>query len=509
MRSIVLLLTLALATPALAGPRGADDPDREPRPGPVDVHGEARLRVDALRPFALDVLGTGADRSWWLSSRIRVGVDLKPTDDVTVAFELEALTGAFAGQWTSVGTSIERPFRVSRSSVEELLHVLPRKLGVRVSKPTYSVTAGVQTFGWGSGMLSNAGDGDPIFGDAMQGGVVLRVGGAATPWRPDASRGLARGLVFFGAFDFVIRDDTAFLYRGDLASSGVGGVRLVGRRGEFGVLASARFQSDRVDPYHAAERRPSLFALPIDAYARWRFLPEDGPVHLTLEGEVAAVHGRTTRTYGEETVDGARIHSFGALARVRLDVDPVRLTTQLEVGYASGDADPRDGVARAFTMNSDHNVGLILFEQVLPLLTARAVDRVADPELSGTPAAGLRHGVAQGGVSNAVYVFPTVRIRPVHTLDVRLGWVLAVAPVQPVDLYATAANGGWSKGWGSGRLYGNEIDAGLHWTLLAPSPVRVGVKLGVEGGVFLPGSAFDSLDLGVPATVRGHLAFTW
>ena len=72
----------------------------------------------------------------------------------------------------------------------------------------------------------------------------------------------------------------------------------------------------------------------------------------------------------------------------------------------------RDATSRTFSMHSDHEVGLLLFEQVIPLLTARAADRGVDPALLARPTPGARNLVNQGQVSNAVYVFPTVRYRP-------------------------------------------------------------------------------------------------
>ena len=46
---------------------------------------------------------------------------------------------------------------------------------------------------------------------------------------------------------------------------------------------------------------------------------------------------------------------------------------ELEWGYASGDADPTDGVTRRFTMDPNHNVGLVLY----PLSAFRAANAAA------------------------------------------------------------------------------------------------------------------------------------
>ncbi len=296
-----------------------------------------------------------------------------------------------------------------------------------------------------------------------------------------------------GAVTFADRSMEAISYYAIEASS-----ELASERGTVGLLVSARYQLDRPDPGHPA--RPWLFVVPVDAHARWRL--GVGPVTVQLEGELAGVFGRTTRSYGEETAGGSDVLTHAALGRVRVDVDPARLTGQLEVGYASGDADPRDKTSRAFTMNSDHNVGLLLFDHVLPLVAARSADRVADPSVSGRVAAGLRHAIPQGGVTNAVYLHPTARWRPVSTLDLRLGYLLALAPTAPVELWSTAVGGGWSAPLGDGPLYGQEVVGAAHYTVELPA--RLGLRFGVEGGVLLPGSALSTLSLGPVGLVRGR-----
>lgn len=503
-----ILVSVGLA----AEPAGAADPPSEPRGARWDLSGEARVRFDAVTPFRLDRAGTQTERHLWLSTGLRVAAGFELADGVDLNLGLEAFVGQVAGEWTGVGlAATERPFRVSRASATELQWVLPRRLNVTVSRPSGRFAAGVQGSHVGLGMLAHDGDHASPFGDARQGNVVARVGGALTPWRPNPDAGLARGVAFVLAADFVLRDDAASVILGDLAFAGTAGVRLQAPRGGFGLVVSPRYQLDREDPWHVAAARPHLFAVPIDATGSWRFGAEGSPVHVTLAGEGAVVLGRTNRPYGEETTEGAELLTLGGLLRGSVDVHPARLTITADLGYASGDSDPRDGVARTFAMHSDHNVGLLLFEELLPRLTARSADRVADPELSGLPAAGLRHGIAQGGVSNAVYLHPTLRVRPVSTLDVRVGWVLAFAAAPVVDLYETALNGGYNASWGGaeagGSLYGNEVDLAVACTI--PIPGRLALRLGAEAALLVPGDVFDGLELGTLGTVRGHLDLRW
>lgn len=509
--AVVLAAILVGLLPALAEAGGPDDPPREARWDRADLYGEARVRFDFLSEFV------GHERPWWLSSRFRVGTLLRPTDGLEIALELEAFNGQFAGPNTTLGTvGLDRPFRVSRTDLKQLQWVLPRKASLALVRPTGRFTVGLQTFEWGSGMLSNDGVGDPIFGDAMQGAVVARVGGNLAPWAARESAGAARGLVFVVAGDLVFRDDNAHLFHGDLAFQGLGAVLWKTTRSSLGLFATARYQRDREDPYHPADKRPWVFAVPVDLYGKVRLTPDESPAAFGLEGEVALISGSSTRAYGEESSNGSDIASFGALLRARFDHDVARLSVLMELGYASGDADIRDGVARTFHMNSDHEVGLLLFEHVLPLVQARSIDRAADPELSGTPSPGLRHGIPQGSVHNAVYLYPTFRWRPVATLDVRLGGLVAWSASDVVDVYESAIAGGYNQGFdgeqAESRLYGGEVLAGFRGTI--PLPAGLGLELGVEGAVFVPGAVFDGLSddgsrLSILGTVRARADFRW
>ena len=77
------------------------------------------------------------------------------------------------------------------------------------------------------------------------------------------------------------------------------------------------------------------------------------------------------------------------------------IDTLLETGWASGDGNNGDETARSFSLHSDYNVGLVLFDEVLPSLQARSVERLADASLSAVPAPGLQYAVPQGGVNNS------------------------------------------------------------------------------------------------------------
>src|SRR5581483_2423689 len=49
-----------------------------------------------------------------------------------------------------------------------------------------------------------------------------------------------------------------------------------------------------------------------------------------------------------------------------------KVVAQVEVGYASGDADPYDTSEKRFVFDPNHKVGLLLFDEVMRWQTARA-----------------------------------------------------------------------------------------------------------------------------------------
>lgn len=84
-----------------------------------------------------------------------------------------------------------------------------------------------------------------------------------------------------------------------------------------------------------------------------------------------------------------------------------QLDAVLEVGYSSGDDDLNDLDLRQRALHPDHNVGLILFEEVMRERGARAF-----AIYTNTSPEGAKGFFPNGGVINAWYAFPKVRYRP-------------------------------------------------------------------------------------------------
>jgi hypothetical protein len=483
-------LSLLLAVSARA--------ETSPSPAPQSwkVSGEARLSGFDTTRFVDDGAGHQLDPGWWATSRLIAGVRYTPAPKWELTLELEGLNGHLFGETTKLGTVVTpRPFPVARNGPNDLARVLPRKAFVAWTTPVGVLTAGAQTFTWGTGMISNDGAGDEPFGDSNLGNIVARLAFATRPLQALALPEFVKATAIFVAGDFVLRDDSASIYDGDTAFAGVLGLRATAGDSSAGFLASVRNQVDRPDPYRPGTDRAVTTVVVLDGYGRqgWAI---GGDWKLGVEAEVAGVLGHSTRPWSDATyLNGSAVSQLGGLARLRLEDTVLHSLAILEGGYASGDNDPRDAVSRTFTMHTDHNVGLILFDQVLPLLSARGVDRISDASLVAQPAPGTRFAINPGAVQNAVYGTLVLRSHPVAPLDVRVGYLFATPAADLIDAYQTGIHGGFPTSAG-GKVqwrgaYGQEVDARASWTFALPPPLEL--LAGLEGGVFFPGAAFDGV----------------
>jgi hypothetical protein len=211
------------------------------------------------------------------------------------------------------------------------------------------------------------------------------------------------------------------------------------------------------------------------------------------------------------------VRAFALVGRLQADFPDLGLLPRLEVGLATGDRNVADGTSRGFTLDPDHHVGMILFEEVLAWTSAAGADRAADPARLNVPPRGLSELPTEGSVRNAFYLFPTLRYRPSFGLDAALGALAAWAPAGLADPVESARHGAYpTNAFGAGAdawsFLGTEVDARLGWRHhLKAARLRLGG--GVQGGVFLPGNAFNAADgvtsLGTVTKARVYLDVSW
>lgn len=498
-------------------------PEPDPRGVNLGLHGEYQLRVLGATDLRLDPpirertpeaaeLGQNVRVEHWL--RLRGRFDFE--DHLSVVVEADLPRGFVAGDDTRYVTAARDPFDDPAP-----ITLYGRQLYLQANTPIGVFRAGHQTSGWGMGLVANDGDTPQMFGDYRRGDIVERLLFATKP------AGRDHPFVIAIAGDLVFEDDTADLVDGpDRAMQGV--LALAWRDDSFdlGVYGVVRHhERDRTAAFPSPAFTESLTVGVVDVAGGFHAdVPgAQGIVYGQAEG--ALVVGETdfvrTNWIGEVDPGVARnlkedvVQMGGAvkLGFVHLS-HPASDTTlpngailpppggggpawgdvvaEVELGWASGDADPGDGTSKRFVFDANHNVGLVLFDHVLAWKSARAATNAQDPRIVGRAPPGIDLLPSDGGVFGATYLNPRVIGRPERWWDLKLGVVVAQATSDVVDPYRFGALGSarnWDGGDPEARDLGVELDAGTEVRI--PVGREVVAQLGAEGGVLFPGGAFD------------------
>ena len=257
------------------------------------------------------------------------------------------------------------------------------------------------------------------------------------------------------------------------------------------ILVSVFKQEDwQVSPRHTMDLTAGVYAVHrwqnesasdvwiVDGYLDWKFMG------IFLEAEGYKIMGTSkaiapkgdilddhecdrgalldgTWEYGDESsCKAAEITGWA----IRAGYDHDIFTVKAEVGGASGDPDLLDPVYTGRQLHPDHNVGLILYKQVLPMLTSAAY--ADDPQYAPL--------FAQGGVYNSIYLFPRVIVHPIDLFDVRFGVLAAwadraggnaVLPLLDDELHDEKLTSGTWEEKGliiEDRALGVELDTAVH-----------------------------------------------
>jgi hypothetical protein len=337
-------------------------------------------------------------------------------------------------------------------------------------------------------LVANDGATEPLFGRADFGDRVLRARFAtqAAPGSPT---------VLIAAMDAVVRDDTARLRDGQLATQAVFAVlRRAPRSCTAGAYAVARHQRE-------ADPDRSSTAVVLDGTAA-------APVALagwTLTGavEVASVVGRTDRVVTYAGREGVAIASGGALGEMSARADGVPVDVLVRAAWASGDGNPDDGVSHDFTFDRDANLGMVLFDEVAAAVEARTVALVSDPARSASPPDGVELIATEGAFRRAIAVQPALRWQVGDALTAALSAMAAWSTAPIAHPYYTTRAGGVPTDLlnrpSNDRNLGQEVDVSLAWT---PAPLD-----GLSPSLRLSaGHAWLGAGLGGPGTASLGLA---
>jgi len=346
-----------------------------------------------------------------------------------------------------------------------------------------ALQAGLVRSRWGLGLVSNAGD-DPRphtaespFGQALQGDHVVRLGVSAHP----LGKGLSKPpLTTSLALDGVVDDDTARWSDGDRTYQLIAAV--LGQTDDFTL---GLYGAHRVQTHHQGGTTEVTV---LDVTGRVR-LAHESDLTVSLEGELATIRGRTSlpqTTLHEGSLDVAQL---GGLIRFAVLAGP--FLGVLEVGAASGDDHPFDDEQRAFAMDRDHRVGLLLFREAMLAGSAVTVANVADEDYRARPPRGSDRLATHGAVRGAIYANPRVSFALTPDLHLYGGFLYAQSDGEYVDAFWSSLSGGAPRGLRNGRPasdLGWEVDLGIAWRVVTGG---LQWRLRVEGGWLVPGAVFD------------------
>jgi hypothetical protein len=466
------------------------------------AHGEYQLRFQGQSTLALQppigqprtsTLGQNEYLYHWL----RIGARFDIFGTVAVVLQIDVPRGMIVGQTTEDVQAARDSF-----SQAQWYGVYPRYLYVEVNSPVGVFRVGQQGAQWGMGLVANDGDQVSLFGDHRRGALVERVLYATTPL------GKGTPLVLALGGDLVFQDETADLLGGDRALQVFGVVAYRTKSAEIGVYGVGRHQTrsgQAVDQYTPFGE--SLTVGVVDVAGRFDVPVPGSDAFAYGEVEAAAIFGSTSYVRGAygANVDPTAprsdelIRTYGGAAT--LGVVKVagsgqdrfgQVMGEVELGYASGDADPSDGVTKRFTFDENHHVGLVLFDQVLRWKTARSATLAQDPSIVARAQPGLEFLPSNGGVFGAQYINPRFVVRPRPWLDLKGGAVIAQTTADFVDPYQFGALGN-ARNYDGGDPHAHDLGVELDAGVAARFKVdRVAVvQTGFEGGVLFPGHAFD------------------
>lgn len=447
------------------------------------VRGEYRLRFHAMSDIPLtplpEVFPGALAQNFWATQWFRIRGELGLRPHLKVIGQIDLFDGVLLGETTQGVAPAERP----RDDYSAFPGVDPRWLYLEWLTPVGLVRAGLTGSHWGLGILANDGDHEPVFGDYEYGDRVIRLGFGTKPFGRDSDFTVAL------AGDVVFDDVLADLRDDDLAFHGVFAAFWKKDEREIGLYTVYRSQRSPVmDGSRDLGIEDELDVFVGDVHARWDTRDPAGGL-LFAAVEAAFITGRTTatRTILREEFD-VRQQLFAAqLGRKTDHTDVV-----IELGYASGDSNTEDDTQRRGVFDPDHEVGLLLFPEVLAWMSARSAALASAEELFGRPSPGSDLLPTNGGVSGAIYLFPHAIWRMSRFFESRFGAVWALASSDVVDPYRQRAESrtvNYRGGDARNRDLGLELDYSLR--VHGEMQRGIGLEAGIEAAVFFPGHAFD------------------
>lgn len=446
------------------------------QPVAVETAGEERIIASLLPDVPVDAEGTGTDQGFLLDNRLRATLDLR-AQGWSLGTEWDLFTGPVLGDPWGLPVEIDERHREDTNPLDaESFRARRAALEGRIGP--VAVAAGLMTSHWGLGMVANGGAQDPTFGRTDFGDRVLRLRLATRPLGKEVPWTVA----LMG--DRVVADDTARLLDGQVAWQGVlatlyGTPEGPGRGGLYGVYR------DQTEP-SGDRTRVGM----VDLYGEGELALGAG---LSLSGglEAAAITGFTGRSRTVNAVDGLQVRSAGLTGYLGLDALDDRLGLKVRAGWASGDGDPDDDTTHDFSFDRDHDVGMVLFDEVIAAINAQSYALLSDLEHTGAPPDGVEALVDEGAFKRAAFAQPVLELRPRSWLTLRAGATLAWSTAPVAHPYYTYRAGGTPTNQLDQPTEGNALGTELDWALSVRSSEQgeravLRPSLTLQGGHLLP-----------------------
>lgn len=454
-----------------------------------------QFTFDHVSDFDIDAEKTNRPIENWGEHRIRYAPSIN-YDIFKFDIEVDLINQQPFGDFENLASGFDRYDRRDQQNHFDP-EVRLRELNMQLMTKIGLLKIGQTTSEYGLGILANSGrENDTRWGSKHYGDIVERIMFASTPFLPLSRKGgWGDYLTILVSCDLVYWDENADLLDEDIAINATAGVMYRHPKYTNGLIFTYRWQEDKDDDYL------KVYAINLNGKNRFDFNSESSfPLTLKLNYEFVAMFGKTNRFQQLGTEDGLTLEAFGGVAQVILEMSKIGLDFDFELGYASGDNDPYDDKSTAFFFDPDFNVGMIFFDEILPMVTARSVDEMTDPSRTTKTPKGLDLIASKERVTNSIYYMPQLRYKaPLKLgldeyLQLSFGAAVLTTPTKFAHAYYTFENGGtptnYLRGRTSSNYLGTEILAGVLFKIW-PFKDHIGVKLNCQFAYFVPGAALE------------------
>ncbi len=367
-----------------------------------------------------------------LNSNVHAFIDIDVFDALKFGSNPEILSAT--GQFQETGENFAEPQALSQSILPGLDYresLFVRRAWVEVYSKYVDLKIGRMGNHWGMGLMANDGNCSMNcdYGDTVD--RVMISTSALDPVRLSLA-------VDTRAEGFINKDDDTHSFL--LTGGYLGEVHQVA-----GYVRWTRQPSNSLNLVHG------------DLYGRTKL----GPLAMQLEALILWGEAGST----DIGVENLEILAGGGAFEASLGISPWEVS--VEVGVASGDGDQTDNRWTTLTFDRDHDVGLLMFEQPMPVFSR------GDAATEENQNVDTSRALTGEGVSNAFYFQPRFHFDIRDNIRVGVLGTLAF-PIVPAAFGEEEPN-----------FYGAEIDVFAQWTIFG------NFEIGGRAAFFFPGPVYD------------------